>query len=117
MGLHLVHYEIAGRDGEKLERFYSGLFGWEIERKKAGGYPYGQIAAAQEGAPSGGIRHEPEGKPEIVLYIGVPDVEAALEKARKLGAAVRIPVMRTPDVTFALITDPEGNPIGLVQEH
>jgi predicted enzyme related to lactoylglutathione lyase len=35
--------------------------------------------------------------------------------AKSLGAAVRIPPMQHDGLRFALIQDPEGNPIGLTQ--
>ena len=63
-----------------------------------------------------GIRHEPQGKAELVFYIAVPDLDVAVAKAKELGAQIRIPPMQAPEVTFALILDPEGNPIGLVQK-
>lgn len=110
------HFEIAGRDGEKLESFYSSLFGWKIERRDVGGFPYGFIDTEEEGQPSGGIRHEPEGEAELVFYVEVENVEAAVAEAQRLGGAVRIPPMETPDVTFALVTDPEGNAVGLTQK-
>lgn len=112
----VVHFEIAGRDGEALETFYRDLFDWKIERREAGGFPYGFVSTGGEGDVPGGIRHEPEGKAEVVLYVEVEDVEAAVAEASRLGGAVRIPPMKTPEVTFALITDPEGNPIGVTQK-
>ena len=45
----------------------------------------------------------------------VKDLKASVEKATKLGASVRIPPMEYGDLFFALILDPEGNPIGLTQ--
>ena len=62
------------------------------------------------------IRHEPEGKAEIVVYIEVKELEKSVEKAKLLGAEVRIPPMEYGDLHFAVIADPEGNPIGLTQE-
>lgn len=112
----LAHFEIAGRDGEALEAFYSGLFGWSVERRDAGGFPYGDLKDAADGGVTGGVRHEPEGEPEIVLYVSVPDVDAAFRKAQEMGAGVRIPPMEAGDVRFALVTDPEGNPLGLLQQ-
>jgi len=29
MGQPVVHFEIMGKDGEKLQRYYAELFGWE----------------------------------------------------------------------------------------
>lgn len=114
MSNRIVHFEIAGRDGRMLERFYSKLFDWKIERRDMNGVPYGMIETGGEGSYSGGIRHEPEGKAEIVLYVEVSDLEAAVARAQELGGEIRIPPMETPEVTFALVTDPEGNPVGMV---
>ena len=30
MGSTVIHFEIIGKDADKLNEFYSGLFGWEI---------------------------------------------------------------------------------------
>ena len=116
MGNPVIHFEIAGRDGRKLESFYAQLFGWKIDRREAGGHPYGQIHTGDEGGIGGGIRHEPEGRAEVVFYVKVPNLAVAVAKAEQLGAAVRIPPIETPEVTFAVITDPEGNPVGMIQK-
>lgn len=79
--------------------------------------PYGQIDnIAKRASVTGGIRHEPKGKAELVFYVEVDDLPAALAQAQELGATVRIPIITTPDLTFAMITDPEGNPVGMIQK-
>lgn len=109
----IKHIEIAGLDGPKLKSFYSDLFNWQFNRREITGFDY--FDAAGEDSPSLGIRHEPEGHPEIVLYVEVEDLDASVEQAKKLGAAVRIPPMQYGELSFALIQDPEGNPIGLTE--
>jgi predicted enzyme related to lactoylglutathione lyase len=117
MDNRIVHFEIAGRDGAKLESFYSNLFGWQIERREIGGFPYGFIKTGNsEDGFDGGIRHEPEGQPEIVVYVQVPNLSAAVAKAEELGGQVRVPPVSTEALTFAVITDPEGNPVGLIEK-
>lgn len=111
----IKHIEIAGRDGERLKKFYSELFDWRIERKDTAGFDYYDIEIEFGGKPTAGIRHEPDGKAELVVYIEVDNLESTVEKAEKLGARVRIPPMAYGDLNFALIEDPEGNPIGLTQ--
>lgn len=110
----IKHIEIAGIDGARLKSFYGKLFDWEIKRREIAGFDYYDIEAESE--PTAGIRHEPEGKPEIVVYVEVSDLHQSLEKAKALGAAVRIPPKTNGELRFALIEDPEGNPIGLTQE-
>ncbi len=115
MGNPIIHIEVAGRDGPALESFYSNLFGWKIDHRGNGDYQYGFLDADTAGSVGGGIRHEPEGKAEIVFYVQVPVLNDAIEKARSLGATVRIEPVDTGEVTFALINDPEGNPVGLIE--
>jgi predicted enzyme related to lactoylglutathione lyase len=31
MGQPVVHFEVVGKDGAKLQQYYSELFGWEID--------------------------------------------------------------------------------------
>lgn len=111
----VVHFEIAGRDGEALERFYAELFGWEISVTSAGGHRYAYVDTGAEEAVRGGIRHEPEGSAEIVLYVRVEDLEAMVQTAESAGATVRIPPMESGELRFAVIADPAGNPIGLLE--
>ena len=110
----IKHIEIAGIDGARLKSFYGDLFDWEIKRNEIVEFDYYDIVAGNE--PTAGIRHEPKGKPEIVIYVEVIDLHQSVEKAKALGAAVRIPPKTYGELQFALIEDPEGNPIGLTQE-
>lgn len=107
------HIEIAGTNGERLRRFYEDLFGWKIVRREIVGFDYYDVETS--GDPTVGIRNEPEGSAEIVIYVEVDDLHAAVEEAEKLGAVVRIPEMRHGDLEFTLIVDTEGNPIGMNQ--
>jgi len=116
MGSPLAHFEIAGRDGERLEGFYATLFEWKLNRVSAGGHNYAYIDTGSNPGLTGGIRHEPEGSAEVVLYVEVGNVEEATRRAQELGGTVRIPPMSFDDKTFSLVADPEGNAIGLIQK-
>lgn len=107
------HIEIAGIDGGALRDFYTSVFGWRIEKRELAGSDYYDIAT--EAGPTAGIRHEPKGKAELVVYFEVDDVEETVERAESEGAIIRVPPMEHGDLKFALIEDPEGNPIGLTQ--
>ena len=113
------HIEIAGTDGGMLGDFYSELFGWTITRRDVGGFDYYDIDTGStddaSAGPTAGIRHEPEGRAEIVVYVEVDDLDATFEKAKNLGVEVRIPPMDYGDLSFALVEDPAGNPLGLTQ--
>ena len=121
MGQPVVHFEVIGKDGEKLRSYYSELFGWEIDADNE--MKYGVVQ--REGNTNsdgigigGGIGGPgPDDYPgHVTFYVEVPDVEAALQKAESLGGA-RIfgPDTIMERMVLGQFTDPEGHVIGLVQ--
>jgi predicted enzyme related to lactoylglutathione lyase len=49
-----------------------------------------------------------------IFYVGVPDIEAALQKAESLGGTRKMGPEQTPTgLVVGHFTDPEGNLIGL----
>jgi predicted enzyme related to lactoylglutathione lyase len=111
----ISHIEIAGPNGDKLRDFYAGLFGWAIENKKEHGFDYGRFVPPFSETVTGGLRYEPDGKAEVVLYVSVEDLEETVKLAEALGGSVRVPPMDGAGSRFALVQDPDGNPVGLVQ--
>jgi predicted enzyme related to lactoylglutathione lyase len=119
MGQPVVHFEVAGKDIQKLHGFYSGLFGWEFDTSNPMGY--GIVArednlSAEGVGIGGGIGQAPEGYDgHITFYVAVPDVEAALQQVESLGGTRLMgPDKVTGDLIVALFTDPEGHLVGLV---
>jgi predicted enzyme related to lactoylglutathione lyase len=121
MGRPVVHFEVVGKDGAALRSFYGELFEWQIDADNP--MSYGMVArddnlSADGAGIGGGIGEGPEGYPgHVTFYVEVPDVEAALEKAERLGGTR----MMGPDevmegLVIGLFTDPEGHTIGLVRE-
>jgi predicted enzyme related to lactoylglutathione lyase len=110
----IAHLEFAGRGGERLEAFYRDLFGWTF-RKEGGDYSYWKAAIGSDDGLTVGIRHEPEGPPEMIPYFRVEDVGASASKAEELGGSVRIAPTSTPEFIFAVVLDPDGNGVGLIQ--
>ncbi|MGP3955918.1 VOC family protein [Nonomuraea sp. 3N208] len=63
---------------------------------------------------NGGIGGGPGHQPRVLFYVGVPDVEAALQKAESLGGTRRMGPDGTPGtLVVGHFTDPEGNLIGV----
>jgi uncharacterized protein len=119
MGQPVVHFEIVGKDGEKLRAYYSELFGWEIDSNNP--MNYGTIQRegntnADGAGIGGGIAVGPEGYAgHVTFYVQVPDVEAALAKAESLGGTR----MMGPDevmegLVIGLFNDPEGHVVGVL---
>lgn len=121
MGQPVVHFEILGKDGEKLHDYYSQLFGWEIDANNP--MRYGLLAREgntnDEGVGiGGGIAGEmQEGYPgHVTIYVQVPDVEQALQQAQTLGGKRMMgPEQVQGGPTIGLFTDPEGHTIGVLQ--
>jgi uncharacterized protein len=119
MGQAVVHFEIAGKDPDKLQGYFSELFGWDIDADNE--FKYGIVA--REGNTNadgigigGGISGGPEGYDgHVTFYVEVPDVEAALAKAESLGGTrVMGPDEVMESLTIGLFTDPEGHVIGVM---
>jgi|SRR5262245_51496370 len=108
----VVHFEITGRNGKKLQEFYAKLFDWSIDANNP--MNYGMVAATEPGI-GGGIG-EKEDSGYVTIYVQVGDLQAYLDRAEKLGGKTMVPPTEIPNtVTFALFTDPEGNIMGLVK--
>lgn len=112
MGSHVIHFEVTGKDGKKLQSFYSEVFGWKIDTNNPGGYGMvrqdnslsGGIGAAQQGSPGG-----------VTFYVHTDDPKATLAKIEKLGGRVLMPLTEVaPETTIALFADPEGHVVGLM---
>lgn len=110
----VVWFEVVGKDGPALQRFYGKLFDWQIS-DSGEGTGYGLVAPADKGI-GGSIGTSPDGGAgHVTFYIEVDDVGRYLKKAEGLGARTILPVTEMPkfNLTIALFADPEGHVIGL----
>ena len=119
MGQPVVHFEIIGKDGDKLKSYYAELFGWEIDSDNEMGYGLVQRDGntnADGAGIGGGVSAGPEGYDgHVTFYIQVPDVEAALAKAESLGGSrVMGPEKVMDALEIGLFNDPEGHLVGVV---
>ncbi|MFN2617027.1 MAG: VOC family protein [Thermoleophilaceae bacterium] len=120
MGQPVVHFEVVGKDAQKLHGYYSELFGWKIDADNP--MNYGLVQRDANTNPDGigiggGIGAGPEGYDgHVTFYVEVPDVEAALAKAESLGGSrVMGPERIMDEIELGQFTDPEGRLIGLVK--
>jgi predicted enzyme related to lactoylglutathione lyase len=122
MGQAVVHFEVVGKDGDKLQSYYADLFGWKINSDNP--MNYGMVdgkdnkTANGDTGIGGGVGQGPEGYGgHVTFYVAVPDVEEALQKAESLGGKR---VMGPEDIMGMVVlgqfTDPEGNLVGVVND-
>jgi Bleomycin resistance protein-like N-terminal len=55
----VTHFEVSGKDLDKLQSFYSELFGWKVQRAP-GEMPYAMVEKEGDGI-GGGIGEAPDG--------------------------------------------------------
>jgi predicted enzyme related to lactoylglutathione lyase len=108
----VVHWEIEAKDPERQRAFYGALFNWRI-----GDGPIMEIPAGIGGPEPGPAGHIRAGERSgVTLYVQVADLRASLERSVTLGATLVAEPFDIPGgPTLAAITDPEGNPLMLVQ--
>jgi predicted enzyme related to lactoylglutathione lyase len=124
LGRPVVHFEIIGTDPAKLRDYYGELFGWEfqigdaatetVSRPGTYGFVDGSTTGEGKGI-NGGVGGGPGYARRVLFYVGVPDVEVALERAESLGGRRLMgPEPKSGgDIAVGHFTDPEGNVIGV----
>lgn len=111
MGNPTMWFEVAAKDREAMQGFYSGLFDWKMTGMEA--MPYTGIETG--GGIGGGIGQAPEGHDgHVTFYVEVDDVAAGLAKANSLGGSTVMEPMDIPSGQIALFADPEGHVVGLM---
>ena len=116
--------ELLTADPDKASKFYSAVFGWDIETMEMpnfGTYTLLKRKGVKDetGADknAGGIMKLPPSVPHPfwLAYVAVPDCDAVVAKATKLGGVVPMPPMDIPDVgRIATILDPQQVPIAVL---
>ena len=119
----VVHFEVIGKDPERLRQYFGALFGWEFdtpspvarEVSEPESYGFLDLIPTDDGTGiRGGVGGGPEYPSHAVIYVGVPDVEAALQRAENLGGTrVMGPATSPSGLVVGHFTDPEGTLIGV----
>jgi predicted enzyme related to lactoylglutathione lyase len=123
MGQPVVHFEIIGTDPGRLRDYYGALFAWEFRTGDAttdkvsrpGNYHFvdGSTTGGGTGINGGIGGGEGHGR-RVLFYVAVPDVEAALREAERLGGKRLLgPEPASGGFTVGQFADPEGNVVGV----
>ena len=116
MASRVVHFEIPTENPERASKFYSGVFGWNIQ-KWDGPQEYWLVDTG-EGEPGidGGIMRRSGPFDRVVNTVAVDDVDASTRRAQELGAQLVGEKMTIPDIGYLqYATDPDGNMFGMMQ--
>ncbi|HEX4599941.1 MAG TPA: VOC family protein [Gemmatimonadales bacterium] len=105
-------HELNTSDPDRAVPFYAKVVGWSVAAFEGSpGYRTWMTGAT----PMGGLMRLTEdarrmgAPPHWLMYVGMPDVDAAVRQAQGLGAKVLVPARTIPTVgRFAVLADPQG---------
>ncbi|MCY4403189.1 MAG: hypothetical protein OXD54_11480 [Candidatus Poribacteria bacterium] len=128
MGNPVMFFEIAGKNGETLRKFYTDMFGWTILPFgwKTSHFPNDIYAIDPTPPPLSdeGIKghiyplsEEMDFSNRISVFIQVENLEDTLKKVENLGGSMLITPQVLPDNmgSIAMFLDPSSNVIGIYQ--
>lgn len=112
-----VMFEVIANDQRLLKNFYGEVFGWSYE-PGVSGFAYVHFPVRTQPL-LGGIGQTdptvPGFEPGHNFYLLVDDLEATIDCALKAGGSSYMSPANADGYDFAMIKDPEGNPIGLIK--
>ncbi len=108
----IVYFEVLGKDKPVLEGFYTALFDWQLTPAMAN---YSTVSPGS--GINGGIGTSMDGGAgQATFYVEVADIPETLSIVDGRGGKVIMGPEQVPNgPLIALISDPEGHIIGLVQ--
>lgn len=113
MRTHMVWFEILGQHSDSLHGFYAELLGWQFDTRHPPSPGSGRRPGTRS-VPSRSLARVSSTPPWwVTFYTRVADLDSAIGKARALGSRVLVPPTRHGDTVIAVVSDPEGHPIGL----
>jgi uncharacterized protein len=111
-----IWYELLSADANASRDFYAKVLGWTVHDADPGGMDYRMIDAGGGDFAGGLMQLTPEmqaghAKPTWLFYIGVDDVDAAVEQVVTHGGSVQMPAITMEGVgRMAMVADPQGIP-------
>lgn len=120
----VVHFEMPADDKDRVSKFYSEAFGWDMNKLGPEMNEY-VLATTTEtdkegmpttpGAINGGIYQKGEDE-TIHFVISVDNLKDHMEVVKKAGGKIKGEPMDIPGIgKFVMIEDTEGNPVGMLQ--
>jgi predicted enzyme related to lactoylglutathione lyase len=113
--------ELATNDVAAAKKFYGEILDWEFHEHDMAGMSYTLIRSKHGDKEFAGMWQIPTEEkdripPHWMSYILVDDVAKTTEKAKSLGAEIKIPVTPAGDFgLFSIIVDPTGAHIAFWQ--
>ncbi len=115
-----VWYELMTTDMEAAKAFYTDVVGWDVRDVSMPGRAHLLFTAGE--ALVSGLMLLPEdaktmgAQPHWIGYVGIDNVDAAVDQIKKLGGAVLFPPTDIPGISrFSVVADPQMATFALIQ--
>lgn len=115
-----VWYELMTTDVEIARAFYASVVGWGTRNASTPDFAYSLFAVGD--SPVSGLVNVPEdarrtgATPHWIGYVGVDNVDAAVDRIKQLGGAVYVAPADVPDISrFSIVADPQMATLALVK--
>lgn len=106
-------------DAPAIRDFYKSVIGWEHSDHPMGDYNDYNMLQAETGEVITGVIHKRGVNAAIpsvwMLYVGVDDVDASMHRCEELGGKVLVRPSTDVAYRYAVIQDPAGAIIGIMQ--
>ena len=118
-----MHFELPVEDFQRAEKFYTTAFGWHVQMIPNFGYAIlrttemdAKQMPKEKGAINGGMMKRTKPITAPVITVGVPDIDAALQRVQQAGGIIVREKLAVGTMGLAAyIKDSEGNILGLWQ--
>ena len=117
---HFVWYELMTTDVAAAKVFYARVVGWGTKDASTPGLPYALFTVGKTSVT--GLINLPEdarkmgAAPRWIGYVGINDVDAAVDRIKRLGGTVHAPPTDMPDISrFSVVADPQMATLALVK--
>ena len=114
-----VWRDLMTDDPAAAKPFYAGRFGWEFVETQSLGRPYTLVRSGGQfiaGIGRGQRRIAQESNAQWLSFVSVADVDRAAQATAAAGGAVLLAPFDVPKIgRAAVVTDPQGAPLGLLR--
>jgi uncharacterized protein len=111
-----VWNELFAVDADAAVKFYQAIGGFGHDSMDMGPMGTYHLLTAGDAPRAGIMKKSPEQPHAWLPYVQVANADATADKAKKLKATIIVPPSDIPNVgRFAILADPQGAPIGILQ--
>jgi predicted enzyme related to lactoylglutathione lyase len=110
----ICYLEIPALDVAQSSAFYHDVFEWKLRPQDDGSVSFDD--GVEEVSGTWVLDGEPMTEPGIIIWIMVPDAQAAADRVLGHGGTIVLPVDPNSAEKMARFRDPAGNQLGIYQQ-